>query len=293
MTEEEFIRNNRKINDGKDLPREMLTALYHSIAKDEIRVSSDPLPPASPRGSSSGGGPHSRSTPTYGARTPGVDGHGLGTWGPASEMTSSRWVDIVKRGPQSLPYVCCADPRPLLDHDVFASLAGPALAAMVVVFDHSEEEAVLQMCLRGFSDASKVCAAHCMRDVLDDLVVSLCRFTALIHHSAGSSSMPRSSSGGTPKGVSPSLSGGGSSGVGSRLQGAFLTSELPGGPYSEEETAAIIFADDHKTLPSASLVFSVATRYGMARRHRLRARAAPPLPAAPARARGSARVCGA
>lgn len=34
MTEEEFIRNNRKINDGKDLPREMLTHLYHSIAKN-------------------------------------------------------------------------------------------------------------------------------------------------------------------------------------------------------------------------------------------------------------------
>ncbi|KAJ6370005.1 hypothetical protein OIU76_028300 [Salix suchowensis] len=38
MTEEDFIRNNRRINGGNDLPREFLSELYHSICKNEIRT---------------------------------------------------------------------------------------------------------------------------------------------------------------------------------------------------------------------------------------------------------------
>ncbi|KAH1196682.1 ARF guanine-nucleotide exchange factor GNOM [Glycine max] len=38
MTEEDFIRNNRRINDGNDLPREFLSEIYHSICKNEIPV---------------------------------------------------------------------------------------------------------------------------------------------------------------------------------------------------------------------------------------------------------------
>lgn len=38
MTEEDFIRNNRLINDGNDLPREYLSELYQSISQNEIRM---------------------------------------------------------------------------------------------------------------------------------------------------------------------------------------------------------------------------------------------------------------
>ena len=41
MTADEFVRNNRGINGGEDLPREFLRALYASIAADEIRISSE------------------------------------------------------------------------------------------------------------------------------------------------------------------------------------------------------------------------------------------------------------
>ncbi len=41
MTVDEFVRNNRGINGGEDLPREFLRALYTSIAADEIRISSE------------------------------------------------------------------------------------------------------------------------------------------------------------------------------------------------------------------------------------------------------------
>ncbi|GAV77584.1 Sec7 domain-containing protein/Sec7_N domain-containing protein [Cephalotus follicularis] len=38
MTLEDFIRNNRSINGGKDLPREFLSELYHSICENEIQM---------------------------------------------------------------------------------------------------------------------------------------------------------------------------------------------------------------------------------------------------------------
>lgn len=41
MSKADFVRNNRGIDDGKDLPEEYLGALYDQIVKDEIKMSSD------------------------------------------------------------------------------------------------------------------------------------------------------------------------------------------------------------------------------------------------------------
>ena len=43
MTLEQFIRNNRGINDGADLPVEFLTELYYEIKNNEIQVKQDHL----------------------------------------------------------------------------------------------------------------------------------------------------------------------------------------------------------------------------------------------------------
>ena len=41
MSADDFIRNNRRINNGKDLPEEYLRALFERIAKDEIKMKED------------------------------------------------------------------------------------------------------------------------------------------------------------------------------------------------------------------------------------------------------------
>ena len=41
MTKADFIRNNRGIDDGKDLPDEYLGALYDQIVRNEIKMNSD------------------------------------------------------------------------------------------------------------------------------------------------------------------------------------------------------------------------------------------------------------
>ncbi|KAK8533899.1 hypothetical protein V6N13_028417 [Hibiscus sabdariffa] len=141
MTEEDFIRNNRLINGGEDLPREYLSELYHSICENEIQMIPD-------------------------------QGAGF------SVMTSSRWINVVHKSKESTPYIAC-DSRALLDHDMFSILSGPTIAAISVVFDQVEQEDILQMCIEGFMAVAKISAHYHFGDVLDDLVVSLCKFTNL------------------------------------------------------------------------------------------------------------------
>ncbi|KAE8654466.1 ARF guanine-nucleotide exchange factor GNOM [Hibiscus syriacus] len=146
MTEEDFIKNNRHINGGSDLPREFLSELYHSICKNEIRT-----------------------TPEQGFGYP--------------EMTPSRWIDLMHKSKKTAPFII-ADSRAYLDHDMFAIMSGPTIAAISVVFDHAEHEDVYQTCIDGFLAVAKISACHHLEDVLDDLVVSLCKFTSLLNPSS-------------------------------------------------------------------------------------------------------------
>jgi golgi-specific brefeldin A-resistance guanine nucleotide exchange factor 1 len=145
MTEEDFIKNNRNINDGSDLPREMLSELYHSICRNEIKT-----------------------TPEQGMEY--------------FEMSPSRWIDLMRKSKSTSPYIV-GDTQPFLDHDMFAVMSGPTIAAIAVVFDHSEHEEVLLTCVDGFLCVAKISAFHHLEDVLDDLVVSLCKFTTLLNAS--------------------------------------------------------------------------------------------------------------
>lgn len=146
MSEEDFIKNNRSINGGQDLPRDFLSELYHSIVRSEIKMSYD-------------------------------SGTGF------AEMTPSRWVGLIHRSQKCSPYIMC-DSRPFLDHDMFAIISGPTIAAISVVFDHAEDEEVLRTCVEGFLAVAKISASHHLEDVLDDLVVSLCKFTTLLNPTA-------------------------------------------------------------------------------------------------------------
>ncbi|KAG6534119.1 ARF guanine-nucleotide exchange factor GNOM-like [Zingiber officinale] len=145
MTEEDFIRNNRHINGGNDLPREFLTELYYSICRNEIRTAPE-------------------------------QGFGF------MEMSPSRWIDLMRKSKKTSPYIVC-DPLPYLDRDMFAIMSGPTIAAISVVFDYAEHEEVLSTCVDGFLAVAKISAYHHLEDVLDDLVVSLCKFTTLLNSS--------------------------------------------------------------------------------------------------------------
>lgn len=45
MSADDFIRNNRGIDDGKDLPDEYLRSLFERISRNEIKMKEDDLAP--------------------------------------------------------------------------------------------------------------------------------------------------------------------------------------------------------------------------------------------------------
>lgn len=145
MTEDEFIRNNRLINGGSDLPREYLSDLYHSICDKEICFTDK---------------------------------------GAAyMVMTSSRWLDLIDKSKKTDPFIV-SDSKAYLDQDMFAVISDPTVAAISVVFDLAEEEDVYQTCINGFLDVAKVSACYHFENILDDLMVSLCGFTILLNVSS-------------------------------------------------------------------------------------------------------------
>ncbi|KAF8652076.1 hypothetical protein HU200_063022 [Digitaria exilis] len=142
MTEEDFIRNNRRINGGNDLPREFLSEIYYSICRNEIRT---------------------------------IPEQGAG----CSEMSFSRWVDLIWKSKRTSAYIAC-DSCAFLDHDMFSIMAGPTVATISVVFDNVEDEEVLTGCIDGFLSVAKLAAFYRLDDVLNDLLVALCKFTTLL-----------------------------------------------------------------------------------------------------------------
>jgi brefeldin A-resistance guanine nucleotide exchange factor 1 len=142
MSEEDFIRNNRAINDKKDLPREYLSELFHSISTNAITVFSSSA-------------------------------------AAAAEMTASRWADLVRRSRAMEPFTPC-DFRHKLSREVFVTVSGPAVAALAAVFDSADDEETLSQCVEGLVSVARV-ARYGLGDVLDELLCCLCKFTTLLN----------------------------------------------------------------------------------------------------------------
>ncbi|CAA6666264.1 unnamed protein product [Spirodela intermedia] len=141
MTEEEFIRNNRAINGGKDLPREYLSELFQSISNNAITL--------------------------------------FGQSGSAAEMASARWVDLVKRSKLDEAFILC-DYEHRLCRDAFAAIAGPSVATLSAIFEQTDDEEILHECIQGFFSIARI-SQHGLQDIIDELIACFCKFTALLN----------------------------------------------------------------------------------------------------------------
>nr|XP_017223087.1 PREDICTED: ARF guanine-nucleotide exchange factor GNL2 [Daucus carota subsp. sativus] len=141
MTEDEFIRNNRAINGGKDLPREYLSELFHSIATKEITV--------------------------------------FGQNGMTLEMNPNIWIQLINRSKKMKSFKVCDTDRDL-GRDMFAVIAGPSVATLSAIFEHTEDEGMLHECTEGLFSIARI-SQHGLEDTLDELLASLCKFTTLLN----------------------------------------------------------------------------------------------------------------
>jgi len=145
MTLEQFVKNNRGINDGENLPMDFQQDLYYSIVKNAIKLNDN----NSGSGSSAGG-----------AR-----------WAELRRASMLPRGQLSRRGPGA----------ELLDRDMFCLIWGPTVAAISVVLDHADDPAVMKQALDGLALAARIAAQHNVDEVMDSLVVSLGKFTNVLN----------------------------------------------------------------------------------------------------------------
>jgi len=149
MTLEEFIKNNRGIDNNKDIPRDILEGLYYSITTNEIKMTDDATG---------------------------------GTGGAEGGVSQVRWADLIKRSSQAGPFLASPVSAPGLHKDMFSIIWAPTIQAISAVFEASEEDQTVQLqkALDGFANVAVIAAHFHLGDVLDNLVVSLCKFSNLL-----------------------------------------------------------------------------------------------------------------
>ena len=145
MTAEQFKRNVRGTNgDGGDHDQDMLDEIYHAIRNDEIVM------PAEQTG---------------------------------LVKENYLWKIALKRGMEGKQGLLLS-PKITFDRDLFTIIWGPAVAALSYVFDKSRmtengAAEMIERSINGFQRCATIAAHYRMSDVLDNIILSLCKFSTL------------------------------------------------------------------------------------------------------------------
>ncbi|TYH94023.1 hypothetical protein ES332_A12G013100v1 [Gossypium tomentosum] len=174
MTKSDFIRNNRGINDGKDLPEEYLGALYDQIVKNEIKMNADSSVPQSKQENSLN-------------KLLGLDGIlNLVSWKQTEDKPLGANGLLIrhiqeqfkaKSGKSESVYHVVSDVSIL--RFMVEVCWGPMLAAFSVTLDQSDDRLATTHCLLGFRHAVHVTAVLGMQTQRDAFVTSVAKFTFL------------------------------------------------------------------------------------------------------------------
>ncbi|KAK1304788.1 Brefeldin A-inhibited guanine nucleotide-exchange protein 2 [Acorus calamus] len=175
MSADDFIRNNRGIDDGKDLPEEYLRSLFERISKHEIKMKEDSLTPQFKQSTNSN-------------KLLGLDsilnivvrkrGENMET---SDDLIRHMQEQFKEKARKSESVYYAATDVVTLRFMVEVCWA-PMLAAFSVPLDQSDDGAVISQCLEGFRCAIHVTAVMSMKTHRDAFVTSLAKFTSL--HSA-------------------------------------------------------------------------------------------------------------
>ncbi|KAK7320830.1 hypothetical protein VNO77_30669 [Canavalia gladiata] len=178
MTKADFIRNNRGIDDGKDLAEEYLGALYDQIIKNEIKMNAD------------SSAPQSKQANSFNILL-GLDGIlNLVNWKQNEEKAvgaNGRLIRHIQEQFKSNSRKSESAYHVVTDVAILRFMVevcwGPMLAAFSVTLDQSDDRVATSQCLQGFRHAVHVTAVMGMQTQRDAFVTSVAKFTYL--HCAG------------------------------------------------------------------------------------------------------------
>lgn len=173
MSADDFIRNNRGIDDGKDLPDEYLRSLFERISRNEIKMKEDDLAPQQKQSMNSN-------------RLLGLDSilnivirkRGEGNMETSDDLIRRMQEQFKEKARKSESAYYAATDVVILRFMIEVCWA-PMLAAFSVPLDQSDDEVVLALCLEGFRYAIHVTAVMSMKTHRDAFVTSLAKFTSL------------------------------------------------------------------------------------------------------------------
>ncbi|KAK8941983.1 Brefeldin A-inhibited guanine nucleotide-exchange protein 2 [Platanthera guangdongensis] len=173
MSPDDFISNNRGIDDGKDLPEEYLRALYERISKNEIKLKEDGLVPKQSSNSNKMLGLENILNIVIRKRDALLE---------TSDDLIKHMQEQFKEKARKTESVYYAATDVVILRFMVEVCWAPMLAAFSVPLDQSDDESIISLCLEGYRHAIHVTAVMSMKTQRDAFVTSLAKFTSL--HSA-------------------------------------------------------------------------------------------------------------
>ncbi|KAF8380416.1 hypothetical protein HHK36_027902 [Tetracentron sinense] len=174
MSPDDFIRNNRGIDDGKDLPEEYLRSLFERISRNEIKMKENDLAPQQKQLMNSN-------------RILGLDSilnivirkRGEEKLMETSDDLIKHMQEQFKEKARKSESVYYAATDVVILRFMVEVCWAPMLAAFSVPLDQSDDEVIISQCLEGFRYAIHVTAVMSMKTHRDAFVTSLAKFTSL------------------------------------------------------------------------------------------------------------------
>ncbi|XP_028776812.1 brefeldin A-inhibited guanine nucleotide-exchange protein 2 [Neltuma alba] len=174
MSADDFIRNNRGIDDGKDLPEEYLRSLFERISRNEIKVKDDNLAPQQKQTVNSN-------------RLLGLDTilnivirkRGDDSYMETSDDLIRHMQEQFKEKARKSESAYYAATDVVILRFMIEVCWAPMLAAFSVPLDQNDDEVVIALCLEGFRYAIHVTSVMTMKTHRDAFVTSLAKFTSL------------------------------------------------------------------------------------------------------------------
>ncbi|CAM0909962.1 unnamed protein product [Alopecurus aequalis] len=177
MSKADFLRNNRGIDDGKDVPEAYLSALYDQIVSNEIKMSADSSAAQTKQTSSV-------------SKLLGLDNIiNFVNWGQTEDKAHGANDLLIKHiqekfrakhGKSESVFYVVADATIL--RFMMEACWAPMMAAFSVTLDQSDDKAATSQCLNGLRYAVHVTSVMCLQTQRDAFLTSIAKFTSL--HSA-------------------------------------------------------------------------------------------------------------
>ena len=147
MTKEQFISNNRKINDGEDLPAEYQEEIYVGIKSKQIQVDAD------------------------------MNDH-TGAGVALDFSDTATWNKLLRKSAEDqepaafTPTVAARSKLALSveEKDMFLVMAKPVLETLIVVLETSDDDQVVRRCLDSLGDYAAACVGLGLPQLLGDMV---------------------------------------------------------------------------------------------------------------------------